>query len=137
MGEAKTRSGWSPGTNVIKRGDAFFVRSAGTTNLYFMGEVPDSSSSPSSEFAQVTGLGAFGYPYPVACAWTNMSLSENGMIGDSLAIWDASNQVYVGFARTRSGWGDATNLVIQPGQGFWYRSAVTQTWTVVKPYTWP
>jgi len=137
VGEARTRSGWSPGTNVIRRGDAFFVRSLAATNMYFMGEVPDSISAPDTVFPNVTGLSALGYPYPVSQPWTNIALSTNGAIGDILTIWDAVNQQYIGYARTRSGWGAATNLVLQPGQAFWYRSAVTQTWTVVKPYTWP
>ncbi len=139
IGEARTRSGWSPGTNIIRRGEAFFVRSAGETNLYLMGEVPDRNypDTYTTVLANVTGMSALGFPYPVSQYWTNMSLAINGTNGDSLAVWDVGIQNYVGYARTRSGWGNATNLVFQPGEGFFYRSAVTQTWIVVKPYTWP
>lgn len=135
--ENRTRSGWTPGTNVINRGDGLFIRSAAGTNVFFMGEVPDSTTAPSTALGQVSGLSMYSYPYPVARNWTDIELSQNGAVGDSLIIWDVDTQTYASYNRTRSGWGSATNVVIEPGQAFWYQTATTQSWDVVKPYDWP
>lgn len=142
IAENKTRSGWSPGTNVIRRGAGFFmsVPSAAASNSYdvfFMGEVPDATTAPSTTVNGVTALAMYGFPYPVAQFWTNMNIAKNAVSGDSLLLWDVSSQQYVAHNRTRSGWGTGTNVVINPAQGFWFKTAATQTWTEVKPYTWP
>lgn len=142
IAENRTRSGWSPGTNVIRRGAGFFmsVPAAAASNqydVYFMGEVPDTTTAPSTTVSGVTGLAMFGFPYPVAQFWTNMNLAKNATSGDSLLLWDVQTQQYVAHNRTRSGWGTGTNVVINPGQGFWFKTTATQTWTEVKPYTWP
>jgi len=134
----RTRSGWSPATNVIRRGEAFFILSTENTNLFFMGEVPDSSPSTyTTVIENVVGMQALGYPYPAEQYWTNMNLAINAAAGDILAVWDYDSQSYTSFGRTRSGWGDATNIVFAPGEGFWFRTDALQTWTEVKPYTWP
>lgn len=140
----KTRSGWSPGTNVISRGESFFVRgpasgsSTGYT-VFLMGEVPDRFTAPTTTAPVYQGLGMFGFPYPVEVLWTNTTLAQGSAQGDGLLVWDAVGQTYVPYNKTRSGWGTADSLVIQPGQGFWFRkgTAGTTNWIESKPYTWP
>jgi hypothetical protein len=135
--ELRTRSGWSPGTNIISRGQGMFIQSPSATSLFFMGEVPDSSTAPSTTLANVTGLGMLSYPYPVDVAWTNTQLAQSGVSGDSLIVWDVDTQGYVQYLRTRSGWGAATNLVLKPGQAFWFSTSTNINWIVNKPYAWP
>jgi hypothetical protein len=144
ISEARTRSGWSPGTNKINRASAFFLSVPGTAasntySVYFMGEVPDATTAPSTTVQNIFGLGGLGYPYPVSVSWTGTTLGASAPNGSSLFVWDANITGYVSYARTRSGWGSATNLIIQPGQGFFFQPPVNTTslWTEVKPYTWP
>lgn len=141
VSEGKTRGGWLPGTNVIDRGDGFFlaVPSSAVSNEYqvfLMGEVPDRFTAPTTTVTGVTGINLLGFPYPVQVAWTNVGLAKNGATGDALFTWDVNTQSYANYGKTRGGWSDP-NLIIQPGQSFWYQSAATQDWSEVKPYTWP
>ncbi|MCP5489142.1 MAG: hypothetical protein H7A43_10910 [Verrucomicrobia bacterium] len=141
--ENKIRSGWSPGTNVITRGTSMFLKPSATAasntyTVFLMGEVPDRFTAPTTTVLGVTGLNPLGFPYPVQVAWTNTGLAKNSVSGDSLLVWDQNIQNYVAYNRTRSGWGAGETLVLQPGQGFWFRNVTsTQDWSEVKPYTWP
>jgi hypothetical protein len=144
VGENKIRTGWSPGTNRITRGVGMFIKGPGGLanvsnqyTVYFMGEVPDSLTAPTTSISGITGVNLHGYPYPADIQWTNTGLARNGAQGDSLFIWDVSNQTYVGYNRIRTGWGAGTNVILRPGQGFWYSSTTVQNWVEIKPYTWP
>lgn len=144
LSEGRTRGGWLPGTNKIVRGQAVFlnVPSSAPSNSYsvfYMGEVPDSVTAPTTTISNIEVFKGLGYPYPVAMQWTNTTLGATAPTGAGLFTWDAGITSYVSYARTRGGWGAATNLVIQPGQGFFYTlpAGTTQTWVEVKPYTWP
>lgn len=138
-----TRSGWGTfGSNLVRRGDGFFLRIPSGTGIsnytvYLMGEVPDETTAPTSLTENVTALGMYGYPYPVNTYWTNTPLAKGAAVNDSLMLWSTTNQSYYSFGKTRSGWGAATNVILAPGQGFWFRSSITQQWSEVKPYTWP
>jgi hypothetical protein len=143
IAENKTRSGWGPGTNPITRGVGMFLKAPSGTGVsnqytvYFMGEVPDAITSPTTTISGITGVNLHGYPYPADVFWTNTGLAKNGQQNDTLYLWDITNQSYIAYNRTRSGWGTGTNVILRPGQAFWYISTTTQTWSEVKPYTWP
>lgn len=60
--------------------------------------------------------------------------------GTRLSLWNGTG--YVNYNRTLGGWGDASAVVLTPGQGFWvsydgltFPSATNLS--LVKPYTWP
>jgi hypothetical protein len=102
-----------------------------------MGEVPDAITAPTTTINDVTGVNLVGYPYPADIKWTNTQLAKNGVVNDQLFTWNITNQAYNIFTRTVGGWAGGTNVVIRPGEGFWFRTTRTQTWTEAKPYTWP
>jgi hypothetical protein len=141
--ENKIRSGWTPNTNIINYAQAFFLK-AGVTNttVYLMGEVPDQYTSPvkTSAVYGVSGgaLGQYAYAYPVAIPFTNTLFYSNSVAGDSLNIWSKTGNNYQVWNKIRSGWQPSIpSVVIQPGQGFFYRTTNTAPWVMVKPYTWP
>jgi hypothetical protein len=143
--ETRTIGGWTPGTNQINRGGGFFLRApagAGVSNtytVYFMGEVPDAITAPTTTVGTLSGLNLVGYPYPAEILWTNTHLAKTAVVNDQLFVWSVSNQAYTTYTRTIGGWGAATNVTIFVGQGFFSRKFGTNTvlWTEVKPYTWP
>lgn len=142
----RTVFGWGVGgSNRLNRGEAFFLRTPNTaTNvqtipLFFMGEVPDKFTAPTSTLTTATGLGLDGYPYPVQRQWTNTALAQILPVGSEIIIWNETNQSYnAAIIRTVFGWGAAGNaLQIRPGQGFVIRATNSIPYSQVKPYTWP
>ena len=138
-----SRSGWgTAGTNVLARGQSFFLKIPATAvsneyQVYLMGEVPDKTTAPTSAVGIVSGLGMYGVPYPVSEYWTNTTLAKQAQNNDFVMIWDGNQYIAYGKS-SRSGWGSATNLVLTPGQGFWFKTAsASSNWSVPKPYTWP
>jgi hypothetical protein len=73
------------------------------------------------------------YPYPVDVPFTNTVLAINSAVNDELSIWDNGWTTYT--KTSRGGWGAATNLVIEVGQAFFYKSAASSSIDEVKPYT--
>jgi hypothetical protein len=130
--------GWDPGTNVITTSTGFWLETPVSTSLYFMGEVPDSISSPTNTTVIRHGYQIVSFPYPVTVSVTN-NTGLNAIAGDSdsISIFNGTNYdnytYYAGY-----GW-DPAPIIIQPGQGFWYsRYASGNTnWAEPKPYTWP
>lgn len=140
--ESRGRSGWNPGTNVISRGAGFWIQlpavaPSNNYSVYMMGEVPDSVTAPTTTIANITGFDLLGLAYPVATTWTGTTLAAGAPSGANLFIWDQNAQTYASYSRGRSGWNTPANFTIQPGQGFWFQTTATQTWSQVKPYTWP
>lgn len=142
----KPLRGGAWGANVLNRGDAFWLRVPGlvaTSNEYtvfLMGEVPDTfGGGGTSSIPNLTGIDAIGYAYPAEIRWVDTELASNAPNGAFLHVWNGSN--YLSYQKPlRGGWPSAaSNVVLHPGQAFWYRpgSSVTQTWTETKPYTWP
>lgn len=78
-----------------------------------------------------------GYPYPADIRWDHTGLASNAVPGDYIAFWNHYSQAYQIVTRGESGWPTNAARVIRPGEGFWFSTSTTQTWTVVKPYTWP
>jgi hypothetical protein len=142
---APGRGGWgAAGTNRLLRGRSFFLQipSGAVSNeyqVYLMGEVPDKTTAPTTSVTVINTLGMYGLPYPVSEYWTNTTLAKQAVDGDTLLLWNGTNYVaYNKAAPGRGGWGAGTNVVLTPGQGFWFRtSAASSNWMVGKPYTWP
>jgi len=124
---------WSPGTNLARRCDGFWIKSELGTDLIRAGEVPSVSNTVVQLFP---GLQMIGYPYPVSCALTNLGLGSVAANGDIVFKW------------TGIGWDSAsyfagswnTNYDFNPGDAFWYKrdsGASVTNWVINKPYVSP
>jgi hypothetical protein len=140
----KTALGWgNAGTNVIRRGDAFWIEipstvGTNTVSLVLMGEVPDEISAPTTDMDANPGFNFIGFPYPASRAWSNTIFAASSPNLSRLHIWTGSG--YQTFTKTALGWGAAGALIMEPGQGFWLEWPSTsspQTLSVEKPYDWP
>ncbi len=141
--ETRVAGAWDPGTNPIPPGRGFWLRippsaASNTYRVYLMGEVPDKLTLPTNVATIVPGFNMVGFPYPITIPFTSSVLAINGKNTDSAIFWDPTGQAYYFETRVAGAWDPGTN-VLQPGQGFWYRSTRTtnMTWTQSKPYTWP
>ena len=130
---SRTRSGWDI-TNIIIRGDGFWLRNAGaTTNtVTFLGEVPeDYNDAGTTTVYNVDGLDAVGYAYPTDVVWTNTELAKNANT-DSVLVWNGSG--YDSYSKTRSGWDSPAGYTIEAGKGFWVGTSASIDWAEVVPY---
>lgn len=142
----RTTFGWgSGGTNQLIRGSSFFIRTPNSSTnvpiipLYFMGEVPDRFTAPTTTIAVLPGNNFDGYPYPVSRHWTNMTYSQLLSIGSQIITWNVTSQQYnAPISKSAFGWGAAGNaLILHPGQGFIVKTTNSFVWSETKPYTWP
>jgi len=141
---------------LVPPGRGFWIRSrqAVTQTVVFAGDVVSASALTNRVYA---GLQLLSYPYSTAILLNNTTFS-NGAVGsdapgasDNILLWNASNQSYVTYF-IAGGIGDpqydgkwftedaqpATNVYLQPGQGFWYRHRGSGfSWVEQKPYTLP
>jgi len=145
-GISRSLFGWPPaGSNRLERGSSFFLKTAGlATNVasysvYLMGEVPDSSTAPTSSYNTAVGLKLVGNSYPVSTRWTNTSLAKSVSPGSIIYVWDAVSQSYgAGISKSLFGWPPAgNNLVLNPGQGYIVKTTNSVGYSESKPYTWP
>lgn len=142
---------WNPGTNEL-RGKAFWISVPDTAvsnsyTVFMMGEVPDTTTMPTSVVAVVGGgeasqFNMLTFQYPVATAWTGTTLATSASVGDRIYIWDAiggptSNGAYVSSLKRSNGTWNNNSIVLQPGQGFWFSTTNTSLWSESKPYVWP
>lgn len=141
--ETRIAGAWDPGTNPIAPGRGFWLRvppsaASNIYSVYLMGEVPDKFTLPTNSQPVLPGFNMVGHPYPVTIPFTSTVLAINGRNTDSAIFWDPATQSYHFETRVAGAWDPGTN-VLQPGQGFWYRSTRTSNivWQEVKPYTWP
>jgi hypothetical protein len=140
-------------TNVyLLPGQGFWYRNRASSDmtLVMAGDVVDVGAVTN---LLVPGLQMLSYPFSTSIRMTDMTLT-NGVAGatlggaDNIMMYVATNQSfnqYWLFSHTnptlnrkwRSAAGLATNVFVQPGQGFWYRSRLTTSnlWVEVKPYT--
>ena len=109
------------------------------TNIFLMGEVPDSTTAPTQAMERFSGLTAVIYPYPAQVRMTNTALGINLPALGIISIWDSGTQEYISVGKSSRGvWGsDADTLDLLPGQAVFLRTSVAGTWDEVKPYTWP
>jgi len=132
-------AGWS--TNIVfTRGKGFWFKVPATApsnnyDIFLMGEVPDATTAPDTTNTVANGIAQIGYPYPADVYWTNTTLAKGSPNGAIVYTWDGTN--YVLNNKSFAGWANP-NLIITPGQGFWYKNNLATTnWVEVKPYTWP
>jgi len=133
----RTKAGWST-TDVIYRGDGFWLKNGGvaTNFVSFMGEVPaEYNNAATTTIAQLTGINAVGYAYPTDVVWTNTTLSQASVVGDSLFLWDEVAQTYQSYGKTKAGWNTPAGLTISAGRAFWIKTTATIDWTEVAPYS--
>lgn len=138
------RGGWgSAGSNRVQRGEGFWLKvpaaaSNETYDVFLMGEVPDRYTAPTTTIPGLSGANMLGYPYPVQVYWTNTVLAMTSPPNSSLFLWNPTSQAYQSYTKlARGGWGTGSNIVLQPGQGFWFRTTSSVSWVEIKPYTWP
>lgn len=138
IADSRTRGGWTS-TNLILRGDGVWLRPAagsGEQTVTFMGEVPAANNMASTTtVANISGVDAVGYGYPVDFIWTNSSLSQLAPQGSELLIWNISGQSYDAYSKTRGGWSTPPDFKIKAGEGFWIRSATPIDWVETTPYS--
>ena len=139
-----SRGGWgSGGATRVARGQGFWIRvpadaPSNAYPVYLVGALPDRYTAPTTVFPGVSNLNLLGYPYPVTMAWTNTDLAKKASSSSMLYLWDQANQIYAIYSRSpRSGWDAAANVVLLPGQGFWFRDTGSIDWVESKPYLWP
>lgn len=124
---------WSPGTNLVRRCDGFWMRSELGTDVIRAGEVPSASNTV---VQLVPGLQMIGYPYPVSCALTNMGLGNVAANGDIIFKWTGLSWNSASYFA--GSWD--TNYDFNPGDAFWYKrdsGASVTNWVINKPYTSP
>ncbi len=130
-----TGPGWLPGTNVITRGQSFWVKSPSDKDVFLMGEVPDSGDAQTSITLQ-TGYQLISYPYPTDIDLMNTAISSNAVDSDQIFVFNGSSYVPYNYL-AGAGW-LPDSFTIQPGVGFWYhRIGTPVTVNELKPYTWP
>jgi len=136
---AKLKGGWSGSgtTNVIFRGDAFWLYNGGTTTneVAFMGEVPYTyNDGKTSTVYSIQGYDGVGYAFPVDVIWTNTTLSQNMTTGDRLFVWDDEGN-YSSYARLKGGWATPAGLTIPAGRAFFvYTTGASVDWEEIAPY---
>lgn len=109
-----------------------------TTSSYdvvFAGQVPMSLIA-SNEVKN--GFNLLGFPYTASVVFSNTSLYNNSVRGDSIVLW--KNNTYQSYSKGGFGeaiWPDeAKALVITPDMGYWYYSSTNPFYNVEAcPYT--
>ncbi len=147
------RSAAGLATNVyILPGQGFWYRNRASSNtvIVLAGDVVDVTAVTN---VVVPGLQMLAYPFSTSIRMTDLTLT-NGVAGatlgaaDNIMIYVPTNQSFSQYwlfssanpalnRKWRSSSGLATNVFIDSGQGFWYRSRLSTTnlWVEVRPYT--
>ena len=133
---------WMPNKNLLTPGRGFWMKipafaPSNQYSIYFMGEIPDDYTAPTTTVEVLPGMNLLGYPYPTEAVWTNLNIAKTASIGD--VIYTFTNGSYHSSACiTGPRWIPGT-LTLHPGEGFWYKSksGTTRSWEEPKPYTWP
>lgn len=136
-----SRGAWlgEAATATIETGEGVFVRipaDEAPLSLVVMGEVPDSDAV----MGRLPGLTLSSIPFPVQIPLVDTVMADELPNESSISVWDADAQEYIAYSKSaRGAWlGDALTAELLPGQAFFIRSdAASQSWTEVKPYTWP
>jgi len=126
-------------TNLILRGDAFWLKSSSATEtsvVTLLGEVPhEYNQSATTTVYNVGGLDAVGYAYPADVDWTNTTLAKNAVENDKMYFWDEGAQDYAILTVARGGAWDST-VIVPAGRAFWFKKADGSSvdWTEIVPY---
>ena len=147
---AHWRLGSTPQTNFyLPPGVGYFYRSRSTTP-WTNTIVGDVVLAPAITNIIRPGLNLLSYPYSVSRNLTNLNLkfgraSSFSTVADNLMIFNTSNQSYTTYflgsnatlgVHWRLGGSAVTNLILEPGAGFFYRSRLTNivNWIETSPY---
>jgi hypothetical protein len=132
---------WLDGsTQKVERGVAFWVAWTGSsTNLNITGEVPGSLVA-TTPVNIANGYALLSYPYPTATLLSATQIGANAQDGDEIFVWTGTQ--YKIYGRFGGSWSDYDTWLIvdpmlNPGQGFWYKSGTQRTINETKPYNWP
>ena len=130
---------------VVQAGEGFFMKGPGTNTLdvdvTITGEVPPDANL----LRTIPGsgaLGTVGNPYPVDFKFGESELSRSISVNSMVYFWDVTAQAWRGGLKSPAGGGRwpvlQSNWVVQAGEGFFLKEAAAfNTWTNVRPYTWP
>ncbi len=130
---------WQPGTNVVCRGQGFWITAPTSHTFVMVGCVPDTTTAPTSTVALTKGLQLVSYPYPVANQ-TSDGLWSNAAPGDIMVKVGGQDPADTNIAAASwydSGLGWRPTNDLQITEACWYRSYTNRTWVTVKPYTYP
>lgn len=127
----RARSGWNASTSPIYRGEALLVGPAAASPVHMVGWTPTQATTSFDAIATNT---AFAFPYPAAITWTASDLAVQSPPGTVFHTRNHTGQVLQSYMKTRSGWLNATNTVLQTSEAFFWDCPSTMTWTVDRPY---
>jgi len=155
----------APTNPVVKRGQALWILAPSATyapvekSLYISGDVPN------DEFYDISIVGNSGAPfsfianpYPVEMSIHSLINTNHGANANALAVradkvrlWDDASQQYVYLALKASTTVPAVNnkwlyassftateapeIMVKPGQGFWYQTTNAFNWVMERPYS--
>lgn len=128
---------WSPGTNVLERGMAFWLKMPDTAPLSnefsILGEVPEDGSA---SVVITPGFSFIAYPYPVEVLISDAGIPATS--GDKVFYWDGTDwqsETYTTFPAPAK-WTPGT-YTFSYGKGFLYKSnaGTPQSWVVTQPYS--
>ena len=134
-----TRSGWSNGDVEINRSMGFYIFIPETAQdleyeVTFSGEVPGGVSNDLSVISLAEGFNFVSIPFPVSKLLSETGLNDIIQSGDFVYFWNGTEWISSSWG-TRTGW--TNDFVLNPGQGFFFRSSSNKTWEQPKPYLWP
>ena len=137
--ESLEESGWVPGTNVVDRGEGFWLKGPADSEgvdfiAYLVGRVPATGSTTQGGGP---GLTLLGYPYPKAMMWEDLAAAIAAQPGDKLYQWNSLQQAYDIYTRGDQEWIDTDGLTIPAGEGFLFEAGEAWMGTEECPYEWP
>ena len=124
-------------TEVLQPGECFFFKPSQAQTYTLSGEVP-SDGSISVSISGKGNLNAVGNPYPVSQAFKETALAQSAKRGAIAYFWKEEGGWNPANALPSGGFN--TSKILQPGEGFFYKSATTEEsgqWTESKPYEYP
>lgn len=124
------------GTNVLARGEGFWVRAPSAFTNAVAGEVP-STLNPTNTVVLSAGLELFSFGFPADTAIGASGLNPS----DGDIIYQYAGGAYTSYTYIAPDWLDDSflpvSVVFTMGESYWYRAVSQITWDQVKPYTEP
>jgi hypothetical protein len=130
---AKSRSGWGAGGSTrLEVGSGAFVKIPAVTNFYLSGDVLMPATTDIKTLSNKYAL--LSLPYSADMPFTNTALGKLAANGDSISVF-GTNGAWTTYAKSRSGWGGATNVQLSVGQSIFYKAVTNRTVIEARPYT--
>ncbi len=124
------------GDILIKRGQSLWIKNTQTSpeEVTFSGDVPKNNSTTNS---LLEGFTLISSAYPVS--ETLLDLNFNAIDGDEIYVFQTGGYVtysYVdGMGWVDENFLDASNITIDVGVGFWYKTSSSRDWVQAIPYS--